>query len=194
MTDRYPRADKAEARLQPLAATQNLLSEGPPPDGGPRLSERQALWITFRIESRSDDEATRRYNKSLVSSQAGELEPLEVAVWRQDPEFAEFLDVIPRSKKRAFTMLTENLLPAAYRAIFALITADKDWGRKHGVELLLKIHGLLIDRTQRDDSGELAQLIKMLRTTVESPVVNVYSPGEIVEGQVRQLPPGDSGD
>ena len=146
------------------------------------ISEDQALWISFRVESKSDEEATRRFAEVIHP-----LDGSQVALWRSDPDFDRFLTDLPRGKRATFLALSEHLFPAAYRAVFHLLTGKSDWARKNGAELLLKLHGMLVERSKVENSTEISVLVKMLREQSPTPIQIVSREHSVDIPQKRSL-------
>lgn len=133
----------------------------------PHLSERQFIWVTYRLSTMDDLEACAA---AVVSVD-------EVLEWRQDERFNGFLAGALEDKAKSFRDLTSHLLPETSRAMWRLLTEGNLKDQAKGVALILRHQGLFVDTVRVEDQAAIASLLDRLRS--RQPVtINDVTPRE----------------
>lgn len=163
-----------------------------PTDG--QVSEIQALWLSFRRQTSTDKAAIDRVNQWL------ELKPPltteEINAWWTQEKFQDLANaVLETPATTSFLSLTEQLFPVAFRTLHSMLTSKDARAQGKGLELLLKMNGMLIERVKTDTPETIAEITKLLRETRSMNVVEVYRPvkertdmeraSSIVEGEFK---------
>lgn len=157
------------------------------------LTDEQCVWLSFRAQCKTDDQATRKLNSYLALEESITKEV--VAGWYQQPAFADLaVGVIGTDPIMGFQRLSETLFPAAYRALRSLLTGGSAQGQAKGLELLFKLNGMLIDRVKTDAPDTITSFTNALVKLQEVGVVEVYrgpKTGPIEDGEYTDV--SDSG-
>lgn len=137
----------------------------------PQLSHDQAMYISLLMESGRPEIAEKEF-ADLYST----LPQLDE--WTTDPAFIDALTLADTNRPLLFRAMSHALFGKAFRALSAMLDSPKSRGK--GVELLTRLHGMLIDRVRDERPDEFRELIHMLRQRVE-PTRSDY--------HIKELPP-----
>lgn len=116
------------------------------------LSERQFLFLSWRLGCASDEEAADQADIPL----------LDILSWRSDPEFESVYQRVSDNKREAFKVLGTHLLPKALRVIDKMLESDSIRANTAGLQYLLKTQALL-DQPAVDQSEQVGKLLDALR-------------------------------
>lgn len=142
-----------------------------------QLSEVQCLWLSFRRQTASDRAALHRVNEWLALDPP--LEEAEVSAWWRSEKFQDLANsVLETPATTSFLSLTETLFPVAFRTLHALLSSKDHRAQGKGLELLLKMNGMLIERVKTDTPETISEITKLLRETRSMPVIEVYRPSD----------------
>lgn len=154
-----------------------------PTDG--QVSEVQALWLSFRRQVNSDQAAIERVNQWLDLKPP--LTEPEIKYWWTQEKFQDLANsVLETPPTTSFLSLTEQLFPVAFRTLHSMLTSKDVRAQGKGLELLLKMNGMLIERVKTDTPETIAEITKLLRETRSMNVVEVYRPVKIVTDNERE--------
>jgi hypothetical protein len=144
-------------RVPGLRAAQGTLVRLPdaPESVLPALGYDQAIYLSFLMEGRGLEEASE-----LFTAGYGKTPPVEE--WTRDPEFTEALGMLQSDRPLLFRALSLALFGKAYRTISMMMDGPKTAGK--AVELLARLHGMLIDKTRNENPEEVKQLLRTFVT------------------------------
>lgn len=142
----------------------------------PHLTEDQFAWLAARLGVDTDAAAFRTLGET-------ELSPITVAGWRADPGFAAIEQIALGNKREGFKMLSTHLLPKALRRINGLLDAPSPRDVVKGVQLLLRVQGLLVDKVALVNKDDLANLFERLREPTQ---VTALPGPSVVEGEYTE--------
>lgn len=141
----------------------------PPPAGSPEitrsphLTDRQFIWVTYRLSTMDDLEACA----------AAQVPPDEVIEWRKDPQFGDFLVTALKDKSKTFRDLTAHLLPETGRVLYRLLTSTDLRQQAKGAQMLLRHQGLFLDTLQVKDEAAIASLLTKLREPGQTEILDI---------------------
>lgn len=132
------------------------------PGPQPHVTRQQIKWIAARLQTASIEEAC----------ELSGVEAVTVLTWMQDDaDFRETFANAMSDKVEGVRVLTGQMIPAALDGLYRMLESNDLKAVKSGVELLLKVHGL-VDTKRGVDKGTINQLIDLLRE--EEPVSTMY--------------------
>lgn len=158
------------------------------------VSSLQALWLSHRAQSIDDDHATYLMNRQLEGEHKPKspddvYEPLskeEVDGWWQSDNFNNLAaGVISTPSVAAFLRIADTLFPTAYRALHNLLSSKNANANARGLELLFRLHGMLIDRVQHDAPEAIESIADSLRELKDVVTMEVYAAPRIAEAKSR---------
>lgn len=164
-----PRTPVGPAKHQELAVLGDVVLESlpgslvPEAEHLPHLTERQLLWITFRLGMANDMDACN----------ATKVDPQEVLDWRADPAFNDYMTSCLGNKRTAFRGLMTHMLPKAARALDRLLESTNERSLEKGIALALRLQGLLVDTVRHEDPDAIRKLLEQLNS------VTPYTPPQI---------------
>lgn len=129
----------------------------------PHLTDRQFIWVTYRLSTMDDLEACA----------AADVPADEVLEWRRDEQFNQFLRGALADKNKTFRDLTSHLLPETGRVIYRLLTSPNLRDQAKGATLLLRQQGLFLDKVEVMDQAAIAGLLSKLRTPGPVEIIDV---------------------
>lgn len=124
----------------------------------PQLSHDQAMYISLLMESGRPEVAEREF-AALYDT----LPQLDL--WADDPAFLDSLSLADTNRPLLFRAMSHALFGKAFRALSRMLDSPKSSGK--AVELLARLHGMLIDRVHDSRPDEFRELIHMLRQRIE---------------------------
>jgi hypothetical protein len=136
------------------------------------LSDDQIRWLGERLQVTSDMDACMRLEALDRRGDDGPtfLEWLDtVESWRANPAFQETYNYCMANRREAFKVLTGSMLPKAALRVYAMLDDPKASVRLKAAELVMRAHGLLIDRAVTITKDEVADLREQLMRPVELP-------------------------
>lgn len=145
-----------------------------PLSGIANVSSLQAQWLSHRQQSSSDAHATQ-----LLNTELGLDPPLTKEIidewWRSDNFCSLAAGVISTPSVPAFLRIADTLFPTAYRALNNLLSSKSANANARGLELLFRLHGMLIDRVQHEAPEAIESIAESLRQLNDVMTVEVYS-------------------
>lgn len=144
----------------------------------PKLSVDQAVFFSFLIETGGDEEKAA----SRFEVEQGELPSLEQ--WVSMPEFIEGMRLYHADRKLLWRAMTLTLFGPSYRSLMKMIEDPKRAAK--GIELLSRMHGILIDRVKQEDPSQVQALMKLFASA--KPVLPIGTRYTIAElGEVTNV-------
>jgi len=137
----------------------------------PQLTSDQALFLSFLMESNDLATATKKYNDQAET-------PADLEAWAGDEQFQEALVLMRENRRMLFHALTFALFGRAFRGIAELMAMPTAAAKEKGILLLMRIHGMLIDKVKIQDPTETRSLLQELRRQM---------PVSVVEGQYTEV-------
>lgn len=139
-------------------------SEAPPL---PTLTGEQVRWLAVRMMAHSDLEACVQMERE---ERGGTVEWLDrVEAWKADGAFLMGYQWCLADPKEGTKWLATALLPSIIPALMDAIATPRT--RSKGIELLLKMHGMFIDKIEATTREDIRVLVADLRRpTVLTPM------------------------
>lgn len=125
----------------------------------PDLTDTQVTWLSYRLDTGNDEEATARSG-------------IDPAAWSNDSEFIRVYQMSVGNKREGFKYLGTQMLGKALRVISQLLdralNENDVRAAQTALNMLLRSQGMLIDSLKVDSKSDVANLFELLRQ--EQPV------------------------
>lgn len=163
-----------------LASLFKSLAGGVEPQGKdvalPILTKKQAFFLSWVLDGLSPERVTEKYIE--------EFEELpEVAEWMEESDFRAAVELGRDDRKQLIKAMSLALIGSSFRAISWLLDQPSVSAKDKGLQILFRLHGMLIDRKDRGDVGKMAELLQRLRARAP-----------VLEGQFKVLGDGKGRD
>lgn len=146
--------DAGERAIQKVLRTETVGFEDDEVGHLPALTFDQAIYVSFLMDGLAPERANGAFTKMLSS-------PPDFEGWSQNREFLQALSMIDTDRPTLFKAMTHALFGTAFRTTYTMLGNPKTAGK--GVELLLRLHGLLIDRVKNETPDEVKKLYRVLQ-------------------------------
>jgi len=155
------------------------------------VSRLQALWLSKRLDTDTDVQAT-----ALVNAELGQeaLTKRMVDGWKSQEGFARAVEALHTDRARLWRALAVvYFAPAAWGAIGRLLTSDDHRAAKAGVEAYLKLAGIGDRSVSAEEGIDPHELAKDLVTPNQVQIVQVFRGVEpaprtnVIDGTATEL-------
>lgn len=122
----------------------------------PNLTREQAFFLSWVLDGNGPERTIELFEK--------EFEALpEVEAWMQEEGFRAAVELSTTDRKQLIRAMALALAGSSFRALAWMMEQPSASAKEKAVTLMLRMHGMLIDKVRRDSPNQFRELLDKLR-------------------------------
>ena len=122
----------------------------------PNLTREQAFFLSWVLDGNGVERTVE-----LFSEEFGTLP--EVEKWMLEDDFRRAVELSTTDRKQLMRAMALALAGSSFRALAWMMDQPSAAAKEKAVTLLLRMHGMLIDKVRRDSPSQFRELLERLR-------------------------------